>query len=65
MEKKVGPMPTMWEAEMYHDEVDEDGSWRSGHVRDSEGKLCGEKIGGDDDRDWQDLIVRACQSSLT
>lgn len=46
-------MPAMWEAEMYKDEVDEDGCQRAREMR----ELAGEKMLGDDDRDWQDLVV--------
>lgn len=46
-------MPAMWEAEMYRDEVDEEGCKRASEMR----ELAGEKMLGEDDREWQDLVV--------
>lgn len=56
-EKKVGPMPTMWEAEMYKDEVDEDGSKRASKMV-ADRYDAHEKVTGVDEGDWQDLTVR-------
>ena len=46
-------MPAMWEAEMYKDEVDEEGCKRASEMR----ELAGEKRLEGVDQDWQDLVV--------
>lgn len=57
-EKKHGPMPTMWEAEMYHDEVDEEGSKRASEMRADRYDRT-EKVYGSDEEIWRDLTVRS------
>jgi hypothetical protein len=55
-EKDVGPMPIMWEATMYKDEIEEDGSRRTSLIGKDLTNVTEREVGEDGD-DWRDLTV--------
>ena len=54
-EKDVGPMPIMWEATMYKDEIEEDGSRRASMIGKDLTNVTEREVGDEDD--WRDLTV--------
>jgi hypothetical protein len=59
VEKKLGPMPIMWEAEMYKDEIEEDGSRRASMIGGGKDltRVTEKEVGSDQADDWRDLTV--------
>jgi hypothetical protein len=55
-EKDVGPMPIMWEATMYKDEIEEDGSRRTSLIGKDLTNVTEREVGEDGD-DWSNLTV--------
>lgn len=55
-EKDVGPMPIMWEATMYKDEIEEDGSRRASLIGKDLTNVTEKEVGEDED-DWRDFTV--------
>jgi hypothetical protein len=53
-EKDVGPMPIMWEATMYKDEMEEDGSRRASLIGKDFTKVTEQEVEEDD---WRDFTV--------
>ena len=64
-EKKVGPMPVMWEAEMYRDEIEEDGSRRASLLEKDMTTVNEKPVGEDVEDDWRDLTVSLEFSALS
>jgi len=56
-EKDIGPMPIMWEATMYKDEIEDDGSQRTSIIN-KDFTNVNEKEVGDEEDDWRNLTVR-------
>jgi len=55
-EKDIGPMPIMWEATMYKDEIEDDGSRRTSMIN-KDFTNVNEKEVGDEEDDWRNLTV--------
>ena len=52
-------MPIMWEATMYKDEIEEDGSRRASMIgKDLTTNITEQEVGDQDD--WRDLTVSSC-----
>jgi hypothetical protein len=56
-ETKLGPMPVLWEAEMYRDEMKEDGSRRASLLEKDVTRVVEQEVGEDEDDDWRDFTV--------
>jgi hypothetical protein len=54
-EKDVGPMPVMWEATMYKDEIEEDGSRRASLIGKDLTNITEREVGDEDD--WRGFTV--------
>ena len=50
-------MPVMWEAEMYRDEIEEDGSRRASLLEKDMTTVNEKPVGEDVEDDWRDLTV--------
>jgi hypothetical protein len=57
-EKKVGPMPVMWEAEMYRDYTQENGSKRGSVIDKDATRITEKEVALDEgEDDWRGLTV--------
>jgi hypothetical protein len=58
-EKKLGPMPILWEAEMYKDEIEEDGSRRASMISKDMARVTEKEVNWCDETndDWKDFTV--------